>query len=390
MKMKTWTLLIAIFVFSIMTKAQTKTFTLNGQMSGATKDSVTFIYADQSGKRITSAQSILNNKFSISGNINKPTISYISFKNKGEVIPRGDYFKRTKEVFLEPTIMQIMGDPDVLASLKVTNSKTQEEYETLNKLVEPIRVEEQPILDLYSKEKDHEKAAAIREQFAPFNERIKKVTYQFFLDHPHSYVTSDRLLYYVSSLTLDSVKRVYNSFTANQKETANAKRVATEVKQMDAGSPGNMATVFTATDINGKSLSLADFKGKYVLLDFWASWCVPCRHGNPHLIELYKKYQNQGLEIVGISDDDRNPKSWKDAVAKDSIGIWHHVLRGLDMDARLKNLPNPGDISDKYGIHSLPTKILINPEGKIIGRYGDSIGQPEEALDQLLAKVFSK
>jgi thiol-disulfide isomerase/thioredoxin len=147
-----------------------------------------------------------------------------------------------------------------------------------------------------------------------------------------------------------------------------------------------MAKDFTALDINGKSLQLSDFKGKYVLLDFWASWCVPCRKGNPHLKELYAKYQSKGCEVIGVSDDDRNHDAWKKAVDQDGLP-WHQVLRGLDIDKKMRGIKNESDISEKYGINSLPTQILIDATGKIIGRYGGG-GEPHEALDKKLADIF--
>ena len=131
------------------------------------------------------------------------------------------------------------------------------------------------------------------------------------------------------------------------------------------------------------TISLSDYKGKYVLLDFWASWCVPCRAGNPHLKELYAKYHDKGIEFIGVSDDDSKPDAWHKAVEKDGLP-WRHVLRGLDMQKLMNNQPNPNDISEKYGIHTLPTKILIDPAGKIIGRYSEE----SEPLDAELKKIF--
>jgi len=157
------------------------------------------------------------------------------------------------------------------------------------------------------------------------------------------------------------------------------------------GVPGTMSSNFSAKDINGVPLSLSDFKGKYVLLDFWASWCVPCRKGNPHLLKLYSEYKDKGFEIIGISDDDTKPDAWRNAVEKDGIGVWKHVLRGLDIERVKKGdyKNHPGEISDsKYAIASLPTKILIDPTGKIIGRYGGEGGGNDEDMDKKLAEIF--
>jgi glutathione peroxidase-family protein len=112
---------------------------------------------------------------------------------------------------------------------------------------------------------------------------------------------------------------------------------------------------------------------------------VPCRKGNPHLKDLYHKYKSKGFEIIGISDDDNKPEAWKKAVEKDGIGIWKLVLRGLK---RTQNgYDDSGDISHNYGIHTLPTKILIDPKGMIVGRYGGG-GEDDNAMDKKLEEIF--
>ena len=145
-----------------------------------------------------------------------------------------------------------------------------------------------------------------------------------------------------------------------------------------------MAKDFKTTDINGKELTLSMFQGKYVLLDFWASWCVPCRKGNPHLKELYALYHDKGFEIIGISDDDRDHDAWKNAVSHDGLP-WKHILRGLQFING--QYDRSKDISDGFGIHSLPTALLIDASGKIIGRYGEGLDDRKK-LDEQLAKAF--
>jgi thiol-disulfide isomerase/thioredoxin len=232
-----------------------------------------------------------------------------------------------------------------------------------------------------------EKAAAIRDQFEPFSKQTNKIDMAFIESHPNSFLAAYLLRYKISSMTLAEAKKSYNALSASIKASKTGQEIAKEVKSLEGGSPGSAASVFTATDINGQQLSLADFKGKkYVMLDFWASWCVPCRKGNPHLLSLYSKYKDKGLEIIGISDDDSAVDAWKKAVAQDQIGVWKHVLRGLKRTPT--GYDKSADISEPYGIHTLPTKILIDKNGVIIGRYGGG-GENDEAMDKKLAEIFN-
>jgi thiol-disulfide isomerase/thioredoxin len=161
--------------------------------------------------------------------------------------------------------------------------------------------------------------------------------------------------------------------------------VTAELEKRKLGVIGSMAKDFTTTDIESNKLSLSDFKGKYVLLDFWASWCLPCRKLNPHLKELYATYKDKGFEVIGVSDDDRNPDAWKKAVVEDALP-WKHILRGAKMVNGRPDLS--ADISAGFNISSLPTHVLIDPNGKIIGRYGGEGGEDHASLDKKLELVL--
>lgn len=129
---------------------------------------------------------------------------------------------------------------------------------------------------------------------------------------------------------------------------------------------GVVAPDFTQSDVNGKPISLSDFKGKYVLVEFWASWCAPCRAESPNLIKQYATFKDKGFEILGVSVDHDKAK-WLEAIKKDGL-TWPQVsdLKGWESDVR-----------KVYGICGVPANFLICPEGKIIGSHlmGESLNK---------------
>ncbi|QKJ30657.1 AhpC/TSA family protein [Mucilaginibacter mali] len=361
-------------------------YTLNARLSGAPMDSVQINYQGADGYKQTTLP-IVGQSFTFSGKSVHPTRISLFFKKNGEVIPPQEQYSKMKQLYVEPGKLILTGDPSDLATLKLAGSKTQDEQEELDRRTAAARSVLIPLNKAYYQEKDKDKKEAIKEQMAPYGREIQQAQTAFLFEKPNSVVSLDLMQMEAERMKPADTKRYYASLNAEAKVTEQAKALAIKIKSIEAATPGGIAPGFTKTDINGKTLTLADFKGKYVLLDFWASWCVPCRAGNPHLITLYKKYHDKGLEIVGISDDDRALKAWHDAIEKDGIGIWHHVLRGLDMDKKMKREMNPNDLDDAYSVSTIPTKVLIDPSGKIVGRFG-SLGGNDADMDQMFASIF--
>jgi len=117
---------------------------------------------------------------------------------------------------------------------------------------------------------------------------------------------------------------------------------------------GRPAPELNLKDLNGASLSLSGLKGSVVLVDFWASWCGPCRKNNPHLLKLYKKYHADGLEILGVSLDD-NTEAWKSAVSKDKLN-WPQVV---------DEKGGAGPSAAAYGVYEIPASFLVDKNGII-------------------------
>lgn len=377
---KLWLYSLAAFL-SLPGFAQ-KNFSIKGKIIGKKTGYVYLSYpAGETFK--TDSAAIRNGEFLLKGKLTEPVVGYLAASKN----IRSNDDPNTAQVFIGPGDMSLSLTYGAFKKNVLKGSLSNDEFTALNKEKEPIRKEMEPLSKAYVNEKDREKAAAIKEKFEPFNNKMDQIDRAFIDTHPDSYVAAFLMRFKISSMSVAEAKAVYNTWTEKIKNSTFGKEVHKGIVELESGSPGSRAMVFSATDINGEKLSLADFKGRqYVLVDFWASWCVPCRKSNPHLLALYSKYKDKGLEIVGISDDDSNPAAWKKAVEKDQIGVWKHVLRGLKMKGN--NFDTTNDISKGYGIHTLPTKILIDKEGMIIGRYGGG-GESDEAMDKKLAEIFN-
>ena len=352
-------------------------FVLKGTIKGQ-PDGWLYLGYVYDGTYVRDSAKITNGQFSFDGKIKEPVQAGLS----GAVKSRSMDDPNFTSIFLEPGAMQVSLQKDHFKEAVISGSASQSQYAALLHAKEKIAARYQKQLDSLRTEKDKEKNAAIRERLAPYFAELDREDVKFIAAHPTSHITAWLLRFHMSDTSLDSLEEYYRRLGAVVQHSSFGKEVAEALQKLRNGSPGSMAKDFSTTDINGNPLRLSDFKGKYVLLDFWASWCVPCRKGNPHLKELYNRYRDQGFEIIGIADDDRAEDAWKQAVEKDGIGIWKHVRRGLKYQDG--EFDHSADISDWFGIHTIPTKILIDPQGKIVGRFDEE----EAPLDRMLESIF--
>lgn len=205
--------------------------------------------------------------------------------------------------------------------------------------------------------------------------------------YPSTALAANFLCMNTGRMTLEQLKEAYNKLDETAKQTSAGKEIAAEIATLDRVAPGNPAPEIAKNDlVTGKPFTLSSLKGKVVLLDFWASWCVPCRKSNPHVKALYEKYRKKGFDVVYVADNDSRPEEALKAIDQDGIRKYHHVLRGLktlkDANGKMTGYDKSEDVSEQYAIHFLPTKYLIDREGKIIGKVTD------EELDAKLKEIF--
>jgi thiol-disulfide isomerase/thioredoxin len=212
----------------------------------------------------------------------------------------------------------------------------------------------------------------VDDEFIKLNQRLVDSVEVFVKKYPSSpmvpYIIIDRFINYPNP---EKAKSTYAALAPAAKNSIYGKELG-ESLRVAAKTGLGVKPSFTLPDRDGKDLSLASLKGKVVLVDFWASWCGPCRKENPNLVKAYAKYHDKGFEIIGVSLDDKKD-NWLKAIDADKL-VWLHAsdLKGWK-----------SDLAAEYGIKSIPTSFLVDAEGKIIAK--DLRG---DALEKKLESIF--
>lgn len=199
----------------------------------------------------------------------------------------------------------------------------------------------------------------------------------FIAANPNSIVALDLVAQIKHDYELDEFEALLNTLGADLQATDKWKAMAEEITVQKSVAPGAMAPDFVKKDADGNRVALADHRGKYVLLDFWGSWCGPCRQSHPHLIALHEKYSSHGLVFINIAQEGGNNQreTWLKAVEEDGL-TWTQVLNSEGQEEY--------DVVKLYAIQGFPTKILIGPDGRIIETW---LGDVEE-IDAVLEGIY--
>jgi thiol-disulfide isomerase/thioredoxin len=319
-------LTVAISSTSYSQKQKAK-FEIIGKLSGFSDS--TLIYLDDIDSTF-----IIHNQFHFTGS---------SKENVKQAVLRTSNFSDYKFFWLENSVIAFIAEKGKFRDAVITGSKTQNEQNEVDLAVK-----------VSGKEKE-QKIAFIHKK-------------------PNSIISAYMLSVYASTWGKDTATALYNRLSANIKNTSYGKNIFEFISLNKNVKVGDKYVDFTEPDISGKNVSLSDFSGKIVLLEFWGSWCGPCREGNPELVRIYNEFKNNDFDILGVASDDKK-EFWIAAVNKDSL-VWQNV-------SDLKGDKNKAALI--YGVSYYPTNFLIDKNGTIVARdlRGDAL---RNKLNEILRK----
>lgn len=375
MKNKVYLLLLSSILSASLSaqKVHTKNeFIFRGKVLGQTNGPVHLNYINADNKYIRDSCRLKNGTFYFKGYIKEPTGAdfYLNSRNTDD--------PNFTEIFIEPITMHGIFEMNKFKHGEVIGSNSQKEYEVYAKEQDKIEAKWGNASSNFQKAKSREEealAANWRKQMEFYRNKMQTEESNFILTHPNSSISAYLLLPGFTRLPLDSMKFLYNKFTPAVQHSQYGKELHKLIIMTESIAVGKIAPNFTLNDAQGKNVSLKDFAGRYVLLDFWASWCVPCREENPLLVRLYKQYKDKNFTIIGISIDlPQTRNAWLQAIATDSLQ-WTQLT---DPKGRMQG------VAYQYNINGIPSTFLIDPEGKIIAinLYGSGLTNELDSLFQ--------
>jgi peroxiredoxin len=358
--------------------AQAGQYTINGSLGNYNAPAKVYLqYVGKDKKVVIDSATLVSGKFTFTGQVtDDPIMAGLMFNPKGD----GMKYDDEKRVFLENGTIAVTGT-ETMGSATVSGTQTNIDEQKLGVAMAPIDT-------AWNGYEAKDKAATDQQKQTPefqqemnklekdIEQQEKAVEQKFIQDNPDSYISVIELQSISYSSDYKEIAPLFDALTPRVKGTVRGKHFAELLPHIKAVAMGATAPEFTEADTSGKMVSLSSFRGKYVLIDFWASWCGPCRHENPNVVKAFNQYKGKNFTIIGVSLDRPGAKDkWLAAIHKDGL-TWTHVSDLQFWDSKTAAL---------YAVKGIPQNFLIDPNGKIIAKNlrGDDL---ENELELIFGK----
>lgn len=329
-------------------KKSAKGYTISGTVEGYPDGTVVDLL-NGNNRMPEATTKLLNGKFSINGKVEAPDFKLVTFDKSQDYIL----------LFLDNSDITVSAKKDELNKSIIAGSKSHDDFIVYSRITAPY----EPMF---------QQGAVIDK------EASKQCIYQLinFIENNKNSFISPLAIYRINQLNADGdmMEELYSKLSQEVKVSPIGSYIGQQINDAKKDPLGRVIPDFEQADVDGKMVNIKSYRGKYVLIDFWASWCGPCRGENPNVVNAFNKYKDKGFTVLGISLD-RSKEPWIEAINRDGL-TWTHVsdLRGWN-----------NAVSQQFGIQSIPQNFLIDPSGVVIGK-----NLRGAALEAKLESIFNK